>query len=108
MDLTKTLFANLYYYGTLGLRSWRLQQACAEGRAPIAILAFHRVADDRANAWTTPTAVFKAAIRWLADHVDLISLEDAQRRIQSGINRTPSVCITFDDGYAENFDATIP
>ena len=108
MHAAKAIAANLYYHGTLAYRLWRLQRACAERRAPIGILVFHRVANDRANAWTTSIPAFTKAIRWLKDHVDLISLEESQRRIRSGMNDRVSACITFNDGYADNFRNAIP
>lgn len=108
MHPTKTIAANLYYHGTLGYRLWRMQQACAARRAPIGVLVFHRVANDRANRWTTSLPTFTKAIRWLKDQVELISLAEAQRRIRSGINDSVSMCITFDDGYADNFRNAVP
>ena len=77
-------------------------------RVPIVVPVFHRVADDRANDWTTSRSDFRQAIEWLREHFDLISLEEAQRRITSGENDRPSVSITFDDGYAANCDYAIP
>lgn len=108
MHPAKSFAANLYYHGTLGCRLWRMKRACAAGNAPIGVLVFHRVADDNANAWTTSTATFRQAIRWLRQHVDLISLEEAQRRIRRGRNERVSMCVTFDDGYADNVQHALP
>jgi peptidoglycan/xylan/chitin deacetylase (PgdA/CDA1 family) len=87
---------------------WCRWSLSASGRAPLAVLIFHRVADDRANCWTTPTATFVKAIDWLQAHFELISLEEVQRRIASGANYQPSVSITFDDGYADNMNVALP
>jgi peptidoglycan/xylan/chitin deacetylase (PgdA/CDA1 family) len=78
------------------------------GRAPISVLIFHRIADDRANDWTTPTRTFIEAIQWLKPRFDLISLAEAQRRIRAGVSPRPAVSITFDDGYAENCRMALP
>jgi len=75
---------------------------------PVAVLFYHRVADDVACDWTTSNSMFARQINWLSEHFDLISLEEAQRRILSGRNQRPAVSITFDDGYAENCDQAIP
>lgn len=108
MHAAKSIAANFYYHGTLGYRLWQMRRACVAGRAPIAIVVFHRVANDCANAWTTPTTTFTKSIRWLRENCELISLEEVQRRIRCGQNHRASVSITFDDGYADNFNHAIP
>jgi len=72
------------------------------------ILFYHRIADRVANGWSMPQAMFARQILWLRRHVELISLEEAQRRIACGKNHRPAVAITFDDGYAENCEQAIP
>jgi len=104
----KHALLTLYYHGSYPVRWWRHRAALAEDRVPVAIVFYHRVADDRANSWTVSNRNFVRQIRWLARHFDLISLEEAQRRIRSRANRRPCVSITFDDGYAENCQAAIP
>jgi len=104
----KPLLLPLYYYGTYPYRWWRNRKAAAEHRIPVVVLFYHRVADDRANSWTTSNRVFARQIDWLARHFQLVSLEEAQRRIQGDENTRPCVSITFDDGYAENCREAIP
>jgi peptidoglycan/xylan/chitin deacetylase (PgdA/CDA1 family) len=103
----KSLLLGLYYYGSRPYRWWSGRRAAAGDRAPVVVLFYHRIADDRANPWTTSNRTFARQIRWLERHVDLVSLEEAQRRIRSG-NRRLAVSITFDDGYAENCRQAIP
>jgi peptidoglycan/xylan/chitin deacetylase (PgdA/CDA1 family) len=79
-----------------------------QGRLPAIIFFWHRIADDRANAWTTSHDLFTRQICWLQKHFALVSLEEAQRRIREGCNREPCVSITFDDGYADNCCRAIP
>jgi peptidoglycan/xylan/chitin deacetylase (PgdA/CDA1 family) len=74
---------------------------------PVAVLFYHRIADDRATPWTTSNRSFQRQIQWLARRFDLVSLEEAQRRIRAG-NRRACVAVTFDDGYAENLHKAIP
>ncbi len=78
------------------------------GRLPVVILYWHRIADDRANSWTTSSSVFTRQIRWLQKHFQFVSLEEAQRRIRQGDNCRPCVSVTFDDGYADNCRLAIP
>lgn len=108
MPVWKSLLLKLYYHGTLPYRWWWNSKAAAEHRAPVIVLFYHRIADDRANPWTTSNRTFARQIRWLAQRFDVVSLEEAQRRIQSRRNTRPCVSITFDDGYAENCRQAIP
>lgn len=108
MNDWRTRLLSAYYVTTYLPRSVVSLQRCRAGSCPMAILNFHRIADDDANAWTTSTAAFMRGIRWLKAHFDLISLAEVQRRIRAGANRRPSVSITFDDGYAENCNVALP
>jgi len=108
MTPLETLLVHLYYYGSYPLRRQARKRAMVEGRVPVAVFFYHRIADDRATPWTTSHGSFARQVRWLAEHFDLVSLEEARRRIQSGSSARPSVSITFDDGYAENCREAIP
>jgi peptidoglycan/xylan/chitin deacetylase (PgdA/CDA1 family) len=105
MHALKPLLLNVYYHTTYGYRQWWTRHAARQGRAPMVAPVFHRVTDDAANDWTTPTAAFREAIDWLQASFDLISLEEAQRRMRAGRNDRPSIILTFDDGYAVNMPA---
>lgn len=78
------------------------------GNCPVAILFYHRIADNRPNDWTMGSRDFVQQLDWLQDNFDIVSLEEAQRRIRSTHNDLPTVAITFDDGYAENSQTAIP
>lgn len=69
---------------------------------------YHRVADERLNAWTISTRRFAAQISWLRARFDIVSLAEAQSRIASGKNAIPTACITFDDGYSDNMLFAVP
>jgi peptidoglycan/xylan/chitin deacetylase (PgdA/CDA1 family) len=72
------------------------------------VLFYHRIADDRATPWTHSFRLFRRQIRWLKKHCDLISLEEAQKRIRRGSNDRIACSITFDDGYADNCARALP
>lgn len=108
MSPWKSLLLHLYYYGSYPYRWWATACATAEHRVPVIVLFYHRIADDRANSCTTSFRAFRRQIRWLKERFEMISLEEAQKRIRSGDNTRPSVSITFDDGYAVNCDQAIP
>ena len=63
----KTLPLTLYYYGTCPYRWWWMRRAAAEHRVPVVVLFYHRIADDRANSWTTSNRTFARQIDWLAN-----------------------------------------
>jgi len=108
MPIWKQILLNVYYHGTYPIRCWTGRCALRDDRVPIIVLLYHRIADDRANEWTTSNRTFAKQIRWLRKRFELISLAEAQRRIRRGMNHRPCVSITFDDGYADNCRQAIP
>ena len=97
-----------YFAATWPLRWAYSRWLKGQGRVPILVLALHRVADDTATSWTTHTDAFRRKVDWLRKRFDLVSLEEAQRRISSPVNDRPTVSITFDDGYSENCRDALP
>ncbi len=104
MPFLRHIALGAWYYASL---PWRRRLARKNG-APITILFYHRVADEHSNAWTISNRQFERQIQWLKQHVELISLEETQRRIRTGDSPRPAVALTFDDGYAENCDHALP
>jgi peptidoglycan/xylan/chitin deacetylase (PgdA/CDA1 family) len=107
-DAYKSQMLGLYYLATLPQRKQAAQERCAAGTVPIMSLLYHRVADTHPNGWTIDWDRFRYQIEWLEQQFDIVSLAEAQRRITAGSNSVPTVCITFDDGYAENCEKAIP
>lgn len=107
MPWWKVLLLQLYLRGTGPGRRRFLRELCEAGRAPVLVVAHHRIADSRPNAWTCPNGVFLDQVRWARDRFDLVTLEEAQRRLREGASR-PALALTFDDGYAENLDRAFP
>jgi peptidoglycan/xylan/chitin deacetylase (PgdA/CDA1 family) len=97
-----------YYYATLSTRRRAAIDRAARQLEPVRILFYHRVANENTNAWTMSHAAFERQIHWLRHRFDLVSLAEAQARIAAGRNRWPTVCITFDDGYADNMISAVP
>ncbi|MEO0529931.1 MAG: polysaccharide deacetylase family protein [Planctomycetota bacterium] len=108
MNLFKQSLLGLYQTATAGSRLRRLRGLAEEGRAPVTILFYHRVANTHPNDWTMPVKLFRRQLDWLGERFDFVTLGEAQRRLSSGMSRRPAVAITFDDGYGENCDAAIP
>jgi peptidoglycan/xylan/chitin deacetylase (PgdA/CDA1 family) len=107
-SMWKKELLTLYYHSSLPLRVCRNWRATIAGRAPVMVLFYHRIADDRANEWTCPFKLFGRQVRWLKRHFDVVSLGEAQRRIRRGYNGRAAVSVTFDDGYADNCDRALP
>lgn len=100
--------AEVYYYTTYPERRWYHRRLVAAGRAPVSVLTFHRIADDRANRWTTHTRDFFEVIRWLQPRFHFVSLPELQEHVRGRACPQPAVCITFDDGYADNCRDALP
>lgn len=96
-----------YYYATLPGRMLINASAARNAKAPVMVIYYHRVADRKLNDWTISNTQFKREVDWLEANFDLVSLDEAQRRIREG-NTRASVSITFDDGYAENCERALP
>jgi peptidoglycan/xylan/chitin deacetylase (PgdA/CDA1 family) len=85
-----------------------LRRLAAVGQAPIPVFFYHRVADSKINPWTMTKADFARQIDRLRDHGPILTLAEVQHRILNRQSFEPASAITFDDGYAENFDFALP
>lgn len=108
MNPLRQTLLGLYRSVTSGSRRRALRELAEQGRAPVAILFYHRIADSHPNGWTLPVQDFQRQIEWIGERFDLVSLGEAQRRLESQNSRRPAVAITFDDGYGENCEAAVP
>ncbi len=97
-----------YRLATTWRRAAISKQLRAAGNCPVAILFYHRVADEIDTELTISTTNFADHLDWLKSQFDVVSLEEAQARIRSDYNDRPTVAITFDDGYASNMTHAIP
>ncbi len=104
----KPVLIDAWRWGTMPYRVWAHASARRNGRMPIGVLFYHRVADDDPNPWTISCDGFQKQLDWLSENFEILSLCEAQRRIRNGHNRQPAICITFDDGYADNSTFALP
>lgn len=108
MNNLKQLALTGYYWASLPARKRAARVRATRGQEPVQILFYHRVADEHLNDWTMPTREFARQIDWLMSHFDVVGLDEAQARIAADRNERPAVCITFDDGYADNMQFAVP
>ncbi len=76
--------------------------------APTIILMYHRIASLEHDPWSLCVSP-----RHFAEHLDVLRKYrrirlDALGVVGWSIRRKPSVAVTFDDGYADNFRAALP
>jgi methionyl-tRNA formyltransferase/peptidoglycan/xylan/chitin deacetylase (PgdA/CDA1 family) len=93
------LLKSLVYAGPLMLRNWRRR---SKGDFPVMILRHHLVSD-RPHRSGVSTVYFLRQVNYLLRHYHVVSLSEAVELARKGGVKVPTVAITFDDGYADNF-----
>lgn len=83
-----------------------LSQCRVNGRE-VAVLTFHRVADQPDPLWPPMSvATFRTLVEFLARNTTVVALQDLWK-----IERYPDkplVCLTFDDGYMDFYENALP
>jgi peptidoglycan/xylan/chitin deacetylase (PgdA/CDA1 family) len=80
----------------------------------LTVLTYHRIAEPETNLFYDPVISctpdsFRAQIDWLSHHTRILTLEELIDRAQSNsLWQEPTVLVTFDDGYRDNFDVAVP
>ena len=69
---------------------------------PVLIL-YHHLITDKPKFMGLPTEQFAKQVRYLKKHYRIASLPEALDALRKGEVEVPTVVLTFDDGYAENF-----
>jgi peptidoglycan/xylan/chitin deacetylase (PgdA/CDA1 family) len=82
---------------------------------PFIILLYHRLVDDRSKYLSKGPVVhhhikhFKNELRYLKKNFEILSMDEAVQRMKLGLGfKRPSVAITFDDGYQDNYTLAYP
>ncbi len=76
----------------------------------LTILTYHRVlpAPDPLRPGDPDHSIFETQVRTLARFCNVLALDQAVTRMRAGNLPPRSVCITFDDGYADNAEQALP
>ena len=93
------LLSRLALVPAITLRNWRRRR---NRRFPVVVL-FHHLTCDRPKYMGLPTAELVRHVRYLKKHYRIASLADAVAMLERGEVDAPTVVLTFDDGYADNF-----
>jgi peptidoglycan/xylan/chitin deacetylase (PgdA/CDA1 family) len=72
------------------------------GSYPVVIL-FHHLISNRFHRMGIPTDIFLRQVEFLLKHYRVVSLSEGLQILHSGSCRVPTVILTFDDGYEDNF-----
>lgn len=82
----------------------------AGARARLSILIFHRVLEqaDPLFPQEIDAPRFDAICGWLARWFNVLPLDTAVQRLRSASLPSRALCITFDDGYADNHRTALP
>jgi peptidoglycan/xylan/chitin deacetylase (PgdA/CDA1 family) len=84
-------------------------------RSKMTVLMYHRVLEDAEcidypfPSLVIPRSLFEAQVDWLAERMEVLPVSDALARMHDPSGRSkPVVCLTFDDGYVDNFELVAP
>jgi peptidoglycan/xylan/chitin deacetylase (PgdA/CDA1 family) len=80
------------------------------GTPRLSVLAYHRVLPGRdAFLPGEPSAAeFEHRMRWVKANFEVLPLSEAVRALRDDGLPRGALCITFDDGYADNYDVALP
>ena len=81
------------------LRNWRRRLT---GTFPIIVL-YHHVVSDRLHFMGIPTTKLVEHIEFLRRYYRVVDLETATKLLRSGGVTSPTVVLTLDDGYGDNY-----
>ena len=92
------------------VRAWFRLLSPAGSRARLAIVIFHRVRNslDELFPGEIDAAGFRARIGWLRRWFNVLPLEEAVAALPRGRLPQRALCLTFDDGYADNATVALP
>jgi peptidoglycan/xylan/chitin deacetylase (PgdA/CDA1 family) len=68
----------------------------------VRILCFHGISDKPGNPYAVSTSDFSRQMGFLAEHYDIVSIDQLVTRVKDGKNLPPTmIAVSFDDGYQD-------
>ncbi|MEP7063549.1 MAG: polysaccharide deacetylase family protein [Betaproteobacteria bacterium] len=117
-ELTRRLARDVVFPGSFPQRIAReTMYAAARSCLPIArlsmrpritVLLYHRVSDEARDNLTVGIEQFDRQMALIRRHCDLLTLEEVLACDTIPTSTRPQVCVTFDDGYLDNFINAFP
>jgi len=76
----------------------------------LSVLAYHRVLPERDPllAVEPSAAEFEHRMRWVKSNFEVLALGEAARALREDRLPKGALCLTFDDGYADNYRVALP
>ena len=80
------------------------------GEARLSILIYHRVLAkaDPMRPGEPTVAEFESQMKWIRRYFTPLPLLEAAQKLAEGTLPSRAVCVTFDDGYADNEELAMP
>ncbi len=107
------VYVTLFYSGAA--RSLTKIMTSLRGEHPCVILAYHRIVDDHLSYLNRGPVMhhhisdFEKELEYFRSNFDIVSMDEVVRHITDGLGfRRPSITITFDDGYLDNYNLAYP
>lgn len=79
----------------------------ANGRPRVVVLSYHSVRPSSGAGGTTPEAL-ESHMRWLRRTCEIVPLLEILGHARRRQGRRPTVSVTFDDGFADNYTNAMP
>ena len=97
--LPKMIAKTLLGLPSVTIRNWGRR---LRGNFPVTIL-FHHIVADRPHRMGISTEYFLKHVEFLRKHYEIVSLRQAIAMLKANDVKRPTVVLTFDDGYRDNY-----